>query len=419
MKKNRKFIRNHVLNEGYEASKTFFEKGIGSKLIINNKSYYDLSFSAGSLLLGHQSKIFKKAFQNLINDKITVMAAPNRQAINYSNLLKKIFPHYNKFIFCSTGSEAVMKALRISKAITKKSLIISVTGSWHGSNDKTLFSADKNFNALPISSGLSKYDKSKIKFIPYNNITKSKKILNKYKKRLSCILIEPVQACLPSSDIKKYLRFLKNFSKKNKIILIFDEMITGLRTDGSSVQSIYKIKPDLGTFGKCFGGGTPIGIIGVSNKVEKLFKKQNPRIFLGGTFSANSISTYIGKLTAEYILKNKKKIFNDLKIKSKYFSENLNNFIKQKKLSISIYNFKSMFRIVFTKEQVKNRTQRDFFELKKMKKINLFRKFLFSKKIYYPSNGIIFLSTQTSIKDIDVILKNIKVGLIKYFKNEE
>ena len=93
-------------------------------------------------------------------------------------------------------------------------------------------------------------------------------------------------------------------------------MITGLRTNCSSVQNYFNVKPDLSTFGKCFGGGTPIGIIGVSNKVEKLFKKQNPRIFLGGTFSANSISTYIGKLTAEYILKNKKKIFSDLKIKS-------------------------------------------------------------------------------------------------------
>ena len=83
--------------------------------------------------------------------------------------------------------------------------------------------------------------------------------------------MEPIQACLPMKESKKYLKFLRKISEKNKIILIFDELITGLRTDGSTLQNYFKIKPDISTFGKCFGGGMPIGIIGISKKYQKNF----------------------------------------------------------------------------------------------------------------------------------------------------
>tara|TARA_Y100000766_G_scaffold285305_1_gene307787 strand:+ start:799 stop:2028 length:1230 start_codon:yes stop_codon:yes gene_type:complete len=407
----------YILNEGYQNNRKLFDKGKGSKLFIKKKKFIDLSFAAGSLLLGHNSKIFLKAVSSLKKNNLTLMAAPNKQADDYSKLLKKIFPHYSKFIFCSTGTEAVMKSIRISKAITKKDIIIAVTGSWHGSNDKTLFSVNNHFKTIPISSGLSKIDQKNLKFLPYNDLYKSKKILAKYKNKISCILIEPIQASLPNKNVKKYLKFLQNFSKKNNLILIFDELITGLRTDCSSVQSIFKIKPSISTFGKCFGGGMPIGIIGISKKVENKIKKQNPKVFFGGTFSGNSISTFIGKTTVDYIYKNKKKIFKDLELKTNFFKNELIKFINLNNLSVSIYSFKSMLRIVFTKNKIENRIQRDFFEKKNQKKINLFRKFLFSNKIYYSTNGIIFISSQTTLQDIKYILKFLKIGLKKYFQN--
>ena len=88
---------------------------------------------------------------------------------------------------------------------------------------------------------MTKQDQKNIKFIPYNNIEESNKILSKYKSKISCIIVEPVQGCLPLRNIKKYLKFLKEFSEKNKCILIFDEMVTGLRVNCNSVQSYFKI----------------------------------------------------------------------------------------------------------------------------------------------------------------------------------
>lgn len=411
-----KKFNNYLLNEGYNTI-NFVSKGKGSSIFINGKSLIDLSFSAGSLLLGHNSKIFKNSVKNLLNQNISNIAAPNLQALEFSRTLKKLMPKYSKFIFCNSGSESVQKALRICKAITKKKIIINVVGSWHGSNDKTLFKSDQKLKTIPISGGLSKYDKSNLKFIPYDDINRSKKILDRYKNKICCILIEPVQACLPKSNIKSYLKFLADYSKKNKIILFFDEIITGLRTDCSTVQSIYNVKPDISTFGKSFGGGMPIGIISITKEVERKIKIQKNKIFFGGTFSGNSISTYIGNKTTQFIIKNKKSIFKDLSDKSDFLYNELNKFIKLKRLGISIYKFKSMLRIVFTKESVKNRVQRDFFESKNLKKINNFRNFLFKNGIYYPANGILFISTQTQYKDLRSIINNFKIGLMKYFKN--
>ncbi len=409
----------YILNEGYKNNSFIFERGIGSKIYIKKKEFIDLSFSAGSLILGHQSKIFAKALKKIINKKISILAAPNKQAIEYSKTLKKLFPKYSKFIFCSTGSEAVMKSIRIAKSINKKKIIVCVTGSWHGSNDKTLFSTDKKLKPFPISSGLSKYDQSNIKFIPYNDIKLSKKILDKFKNEICCILIEPIQAGLPDVKSVSYLRFLNLYSKKNKKILIFDETITGLRTNCSSVQSEYNLKPDITTLGKCFGGGLPIGIIALDKKIKSKIDNNKLKVFFGGTFSGNSISTFVGKETVDYICNNKKKIFKQLNHKSIYFLKGLNKIISKNNLNITVFNFHSMFRIVFTKKKVYNRVQRDFFEKKNTSKISKFRKFLLSKGIYYPSNGIIFLSDKTSMNDLRIILINFEKALIKYFKSDK
>ena len=144
-------------------------------------------------------------------------------------------------------------------------MIISVSGSWHGSTSELLYSSDKKLKSIALSAGLDKSLIQKIKFIPYNNIEISKKFSTSIKKKIMCLIIEPIQGCLPF-DAKKYLKFLSDYCFKNNITLIFDEMITGLRCNGSSVQNQLNLNPSISTFGKCLGGGLPMGIIGIKKK---------------------------------------------------------------------------------------------------------------------------------------------------------
>lgn len=338
---------------------------------------------------------------------VSNFAAKNKYAVELSKTLKKIFPQYEKFVFCNSGTEAVMKSLRIARAYSKKNIIISISGSWHGSTSELLYTNDNKLKNVELSSGLDLNFKKNLKFIPYNDIQTSKNILNKYKKQIMCVIIEPVQGCLPT-QAKKFLKFLNDYCKDNKLILIFDEMITGLRFNCSSVQTQFRLEPSVSTFGKCFGGGLPIGIIGIKKNIVHKLDKDKRKVFFGGTFSGNSIVTYIANETLNYIIKNKKKIFPQLEKKAAFFEKNLNSFFINNNYDAKCYRFSSMLRLVFSKQEIKNRHQRDFFEKSKKTNIIKFRNFLFKHNIYLSGSGIIFLATTTSKKDLLYLIQIIK-----------
>ena len=400
-------MSNLILNEGYENLNNLFTSGKGSNIYINNKKYLDLSMCAGSHLLGHNPRIFRKSIKNVQKFGISNFAAKNKYAVELSKTLKKIFPKYEKFVFCNSGTEAVMKSLRVARAVTKKNIIISVTGSWHGSTSELLYTNNNKFKSIELSSGLDLNFKKNLKFIPYNDIGTSENILNKYKKKIMCVIVEPIQGCLPT-EARQFLNFLNYYCKKNKLILIFDEMITGLRFNCSSVQNQFYLEPSISTFGKCFGGGLPIGIIGIKKNIIKKLNKNEKKVFFGGTFSGNSIITYVANEIVKFIVKNKNKIFPQIEKKAIFFEKNLNNFFKDNDYDAKCYRFSSMLRIVFSKKNIRNRYQRDFLEKSKKAGKIKFKNFLFKNNIYLAGNGIIFFATTTSKKDLINLIQTIK-----------
>ena len=407
-------MSNIILNEGYKDYKILFERGENDKIFFKNKAYIDLSNCAGSLILGHNSNVFKKSLKLYLKKKISIFAHPNTHAINFSKNIKKNFPSFSRIIFCNSGAEAVLKSLRISRSLNKKKLTVNVTGSWHGSVDQFLFYPNKYLKPQELSDGLSLDDKKKLIYIPYNDIEKSSKILNKFKNDINCIIIEPIQACLPLGNTKNYLKFLENFCNKNNITLIFDELITGIRIRPGSIQKKYNINADITAIGKILGGGLPIGVIGISEKINKIIKKKNIKVLFGGTFSGNSLTSFVGNETLKFLFKNKR-LFSNLNKKCFYFQKSLNQFIIKERIKAKVYRFDSILRIVFSKNEIKNRIQRDFFEKKNILNIAKFRQYLLENNIYYPSNGVIFLSNSTSYKSINYVLKYIKFGLKRFF----
>ena len=408
-------MSSNILNEGYNQKKQpLFEAGFKDKIFSNKKKYIDLGFCSGANLLGHNLKFQNKILKDSINKKISNFSTPNLHALNLSKELKKILPNFSKFIFCNSGSEANIKALRIARAITNKSKVVAATGSWHGSVDQFLFKSNKKFQTISLSDGVSNDQKKNLIYIPYNDINLSKKILDKNKKNISCIFIEPIQGCLPNIKIKKYLKFIEKYCNQEKIILVFDEMITGVRTDMGSAQKFFNIKTDISTFGKAFANGMPIGFIAISKKIEQKLKKQKSNIYFGGTFSGNSMTTFFAKEYLIYLKKNKNKIFNYIENISRNFEEEINLFCANNKIDTKVYRFFSMIRLVHSSKNLKDRTSRDFFEKKKIDKIEKFKLFLLKNGIYYPKNGIIFFSYSSSKKNYIYIVNKFKEGLKKF-----
>lgn len=406
----------NILNEGYINSKNLFKSGSGTNIFDNfNNRFIDLTSSGGTSLLGHNNEIFKNSIKNFIQKNFTNFALPNLHAKNFSQNIKLILPQFSKFIFCNSGAEANLKAIRIARAVTKKDKIISISGSWHGSIDQFLFTKSSDGKIRRLSDGLEKNIFKKIIYAPYNNFKTTKNIIDKNKNKICCVMVEPIQGCLPSVDNIEYVKLLSDYCKRKKIILILDEIITGLRTDCSSVQNKYKLYSDISTFGKAFGNSLPMGFIGISKKIESKIKSKKLNIFFGGTFSANSLTTYVSNETLKYLKKNKKKIFKSLDNKTLFFFNELNKNIYKNRLNIKLIKFTSIIRIIFSKDIPKDRVQRDFFEKKNNFKKIQFIKYLKKRKIIFPSNGIIFLNNSIKIKEIKKLVKILARGLAIYF----
>ena len=403
-----------ILNENYYQYKNLFTKGIGSYVYVKSKKYFDLTSGGGCLLLGHNNQILKKTMKDYIKNNISNFASPNKYAKDLSLSLIKLYPQFKKIIFCNSGAEANLKALRICRALTKKNIIINVAGSWHGSVDQFLFTSSPQHLPIAISEGLDKNNKNNLKYIPYNDIDISIKILEKYKNKICCVFLEPIQACLPDERSENYLKFISDYCRKNKITLVLDEIITGLRINGNSVQNKLNLFSDISTFGKAFGNGLPISFIGITEKIYKKMFLRKKKIFFGGTYSANSLSTYVSQKTLDFILK-KKSIFSRLQLYSKIFKDQINKFAKLNNIKIKVYSYDSIIRIIFSDKKINNRVQRDFLEKKKGKNVSRFYKYLYKKRIIYPKNGIIFLSDSINNAQLKYLIDKIKYGLKKYF----
>ena len=187
--------------------------------------------------------------------------------------------------------------------------------------------------------------------------------------------MEPIQACLPDERSEDYLRFISSYCKRNKITLVLDEIITGLRIEANSVQNKLNLYSDISTFGKAFGNGLPLSFIGITEKIYKKILLKKKKIFFGGTYSANSLSTYVSLKTLNYILR-KRNIFSKLKLYSSIFKEEINTFAKLNNIKIKVYSYDSIIRIIFSDKKINNRVQRDFLERRKKKNVKNFYKFL-------------------------------------------
>ena len=159
----------------------------------------------------------------------------------------------------------------------------------------------------------------------------------------------------------------------------------------------------------------PIGVIGLTKKITNKIRKNKKNIFLGGTYSGNPLTAFVGNETLNFIFKNKKKIFSKIEKQAKLLDKSINNFIFENNIDSKLIRFHSLIRIIFSKKDIKDRPQRDFFEKDKLAQRQKFLTFLKKSGIYCPGNGVICLSYSLTDDQILHVIKKIKEGLIKYF----
>jgi glutamate-1-semialdehyde 2,1-aminomutase len=372
---------------------------------IKNEKYLDFCLGNGTLLLGHGNRIFKKSIKSQV-DLGSIYSEKNIYQKKFEKVLSSNFKSFSKFIFCNSGSEANYRAIRIAKAISIKKKIGIISGGWHGSVDHLMF--DYNKRKEQLSSGIGFFKKNTI-VLPSNNIKSCKNLLKKNHKDLSLIMVEAIQSGHPNKDYIKLIKFLYQYCKTKKIIFHLDECITGLRVKNLTMYKKIKIKPDMITLGKCFGGGLPVGIIAFNNKVEKKLNRLNPKVFFGGTFSGNPFSTRIGYDNFIFIKKNHNAINKKINFLSSVLEKKVNDFCKVKDIKFQLLRYESIIKPFFKTNNIvhkfsaKNSSKR---EPQKM------RNFLLKKNIFVSKNSCFFISQCHTLKNINYLSGII----IKYLK---
>ncbi|MEF3254132.1 MAG: glutamate-1-semialdehyde 2,1-aminomutase [Deferribacterales bacterium] len=295
----------------------FIERGKGSKIYdVNNKEYIDYVCSWGPLIHGHADDDIIKAVEETLK-KGTTFGAPTVLELELAKLVVEMVPSIEMVRMVSSGTEAVMSAIRLVRGYTNRDKIIKFEGCYHGHSDSLLVKAGSGaltFNQ-PSSPGVPK-DLAKYTLIAdYNDLESVKKIFLENKGEIAAVLVEPVAGnmggVLPKDGV---LKGVNDICTNEGALLIFDEVITGFRLSRGGAQEYYSIMPDLTTLGKMLGGGLPVGAFGGRKDIMEMISPVGP-VYQAGTLSGNPLAMAAGianlkKLTDSF--------YEELRKKSEY-----------------------------------------------------------------------------------------------------
>ncbi len=281
----------------------FIRSARGSHIIdVDGNERIDYVCSYGPGILGHAHPQVIKKVQEACELGFTY-GAPTEKEVELARIIAEMVPGIEVSRLVSSGTEAVMSAIRAARGYTKRDKIVKFKGCYHGHSDGLLVKAGSAAltTSVPDSAGVpADYTKNTL-VAQYNNTTSVENIFEKNPGEIAAIIVEPVAAnmgvVLPEPG---FLEFLREISKENGSLLIFDEVITGFRLAPGGAQEFYGVTPDLTTLGKIVGGGMPIGAYGGRRDIMKMISPDGP-VYQAGTLSGNPIATTAGIETLKII----------------------------------------------------------------------------------------------------------------------
>ena len=332
----------------------FIERGEGSKIYdVDGNEYIDYIGSWGPHLFGHNPPFIKEAIKNAL-ERGTSFGTPTELEVEIAELVRELVPSIEMIRFVNSGTEATMSAIRVARGFTKRNKIIKFEGCYHGHADFFLIKAGSGALTfgVPTSPGVTEGNAKDTLVADFNKIESVKKLISENKNEIAAIIIEPIagnMGVVPAE--KSFLEELRQICNEEKIVLIFDEVMTGFRVAKGGAQEIYGIQPDLTTFGKIIGGGLPVGAYGGKAEIMSLVAPAGP-VYQAGTLSGNPLAMSAGHSALSYI-KNHPEIYQQLEMKSRKLEEGMKNNLKEAGKNFTINRVGSMMTLFFTEREVK------------------------------------------------------------------
>lgn len=382
----------------------FFIKAKGAYLYdADGNSYIDYVGSWGPMVAGHSHPKVVKAIQQAASLG-TSFGAPNPHEIELGKLIQKYFPSMEKLRLVNSGTEAVMGALRLARAFTKRDKILKFEGCYHGHSDSLLVKAGSGALTfgVPTSAGVPKSFAELTLTAPYNDFDAVKKIFDANPDAIACVILEPVVGnsglILPEEN---FLKKLRELTQAKGALLIFDEVMTGFRVALGGAQAKYKIKPDLTTLGKVIGGGLPVGAFGGRVEIMDMLAPLGP-VYQAGTLSGNPLAMVAGIETIKLI--GASGIFKKVEKQTQKLAFGLKKLAKERGIELQTPHSGAMMGIFFSESPVRNLGEAMASEGEKFKK---FFQGMLSRGVYLPPSAYEawFVSLAHGEKEIEKTLR--------------
>ena len=375
--------------------------------------YIDFCASWGPLILGHNNEqIRERIFEAVALG--TSFGTPTLNELELGELLVKNNPYLEKVRFVSSGTEAVMSAIRLARGFTGRSKILKFEGCYHGHLDSLLVKAGSGLVTFgeSTSAGIPPSFAAETLVIPLDDRAALDEALEKYGHEIACIIIEPIPANngLLLQDYS-FLKYLRQKATEHKVLLLFDEVISGFRVHFAGAAGYYDIKPDIVTYGKIIGGGMPVGAYGGSNELMAFISPDGP-VYQAGTLSGNPVAMAAGLAACQQLLM--PNFYCELDHKTNHLIKKLTDHATENKYSVTFPKVGSIFWIAFSTETIKKADQIDPASMKYFK---LLHAALLEKGVYMGPSGyeVGFVSSAHTLEVLDEAAEIINWAMDKVF----
>lgn len=281
----------------------FFARAFGAWFVDEEeKQFLDLCMSWGPLILGHAHPEVLAAVQEALQEGLT-FGAPSRRELALARRIKQMSPFVEKMRFVSSGTEAVMSALRAARGFTRRDRVLKFEGCYHGHADAMLVKAGSGLATFgePTSAGVPKAFADLTVVVSLDDFDGLEAAFAKHGAELAAAIIEPVPA---NNGLllqePAFLHRLRELCTKHGTVLIFDEVISGFRIAAGGAAEHFQITPDLVTYGKIIGGGMPVGLYGGRADIMSVISPDGP-VYQAGTLSGNPVAMAAGLATLEHL----------------------------------------------------------------------------------------------------------------------
>jgi len=379
----------------------FIQKAKGAYLYdADGNKYIDYINSWGPMILGHAYEPLVKAIQQKVLDS-TSFGAPTELEIEMAELIKSMCPNVDLIRMVSSGTEACMSAIRLARGYTGRNKFIKFEGCYHGHADPFLVKAGSGVATFNIQTvpGVTASISNDTLTAPFNDLAAVEKLVSENKNEIAAIIIEPVagnMGCIP--PLPGYLESLRKICDEEKILLIFDEVMTGFRLAQGGAQERLKINADLVTYGKVIGGGMPVGAFGGKEEIMQHIAPLG-KVYQAGTLSGNPIAMIAG-FTLLKTLKGNPSIYSELEEKTNYLRSGLTKVFHEKGTPVVVNQIGSMISVHFSEKPVI-----DFASsaASNIQTFNKFFHFMLEQGIYLPPSAYEtwFVSNALSKNDIN------------------